>query len=464
MKRLEPENTNESPLRLRNTNTKPKQPVIIQLESSLHQAQFDSIDYSKNLEFTRSSRGIKTSDTYQAIHSQKLNDTNPKINQELEESPFKEKNSQKKESHDERTMLSDPPRGLDDIKIEGDETLSSIPLYKIWPGNNRFYLNGKIMVGPKTDRISNCLAWILIVGITVLFFVLALPFLWKNVNIFLPLISIYLFISTVIFFLLTTLTDPGIIPRKCIWEAKGGIPWPFNGKEDEKSDKLGEGKEENEVEHRNVIQGAIEVAIENLDALTRNEAVGIADDNLINKTKQKYCKTCQIYRPPRASHCNDCGNCVEVFDHHCAFVNNCIGRRNYKYFLGFLVSAVLMGVCEIAGFVIMLISSVNESGTVTENTILKNSTAVIVVILVVGIPSAIVLCTVIFLCCYHFSLVYSGRTTKEKIKKINVQHGLGKRAHVNWCRSDPPLFNRTELLTHQQLFKYWKCLSESKTS
>lgn len=53
----------------------------------------------------------------------------------------------------------------------------------------------------------------------------------------------------------------------------------------------------------------------------------------------KPCSYCRIFVPVNARHCSTCDKCTPNFDHHCRWLNACIGERNYKLFFAFMVSS-----------------------------------------------------------------------------------------------------------------------------
>lgn len=68
-----------------------------------------------------------------------------------------------------------------------------------------------------------------------------------------------------------------------------------------------------------------------------------------------YCTMCSVPVYPQSKHCRACNKCVNVFDHHCMWLNNCIGERNYRPFIGCIVSVaamtgIVLGTCGYLGF------------------------------------------------------------------------------------------------------------------
>jgi len=58
---------------------------------------------------------------------------------------------------------------------------------------------------------------------------------------------------------------------------------------------------------------------------------------LISYDSVLLCPDCQVLKTPRSRHCYQCDKCVETFDHHCPWINNCVGHNNHKVFYTFIV-------------------------------------------------------------------------------------------------------------------------------
>lgn len=159
----------------------------------------------------------------------------------------------------------------------------------------------------------------------------------------------------------------------------------------------------------------------------------------------KYCKTCNIWRPPRTYHCRVCDNCVETLDHHCVWLNNCVGRRNYRYFFTFVSS----------GTVLALLLAFSSLGHILayhtqENVTVRHSVNVNRVPLAMLIYGLLAAGYPIALWGYHLYLTGRGETTREHLASRRFpkeeRHRPFNLGHIieNWtavfARPKPPTY------------------------
>ncbi|KAF4743266.1 hypothetical protein FOZ62_005606 [Perkinsus olseni] len=131
--------------------------------------------------------------------------------------------------------------GDDRLRVgEGLLSTVGVQLYKLWPGKNRFYFGGGIMLGPRDDLGFNICLWtFVLIPASVYFFAVA-PSLWEDddrgYGDFVVLLNLVLLILTCTMFLMTSMTDPGIIPRREIQVTTGfagRVPhtWKYGNKQ-----------------------------------------------------------------------------------------------------------------------------------------------------------------------------------------------------------------------------------------
>jgi hypothetical protein len=80
---------------------------------------------------------------------------------------------------------------------------------------------------------------------------------------------------------------------------------------------------------------------ENEKMMSNNEEEKLVTNILPPQKVRRLCRRCKAFKPQRAHHCSVCRRCIIKMDHHCPWVNNCVGIGNHKYFLLFIFYTML---------------------------------------------------------------------------------------------------------------------------
>ncbi|OTB07311.1 hypothetical protein M426DRAFT_53599 [Hypoxylon sp. CI-4A] len=285
--------------------------------------------------------------------------------------------------------------------------------HEYFEGNTVFCIGGRLQ--NTRHRPINIGTGLLVVLPAVLFFAFSASYLWHHVSPAVPIIFAYLFYICLSSFLRASGADPGILPRNL-----HQFP-PV----DENEDPLRLGPPTNDW-----------TLIKSAESSTAAMEV-----------PTKYCKTCNIWRPPRAHHCRLCDNCIETQDHHCVWINNCVGRRNYRYFFTFLTSATILAIYLVGASlaqVLVYSNQENVSFGVAVSHFRVPFAMVIYGVLIALYPAALL--------GYHLFLMARGETTREFLNshkflkkerfRAFTQGSMWKNWVVVLCRPKPPTYYR----------------------
>ncbi|KAG9335367.1 hypothetical protein JZ751_005289 [Albula glossodonta] len=143
-------------------------------------------------------------------------------------------------------------------------------------------------------------------------------------------------------------------------------------------------------------------------------------------------------QPMRAKHCQTCQHCVHRYDHHCPWIENCVGERNHRWFvlyLGVQLLALLWG---------LYIAWSGFSSAPTWDLWLRANGILLAVSLLVGVVSVVV----VLLLGSHLYLVSRNTTTWEFMSRPRI-------SYLKHCGADENPFDRGTLLNLWGFFCVW---------
>ncbi|KAK6940049.1 Palmitoyltransferase, DHHC domain [Dillenia turbinata] len=258
-------------------------------------------------------------------------------------------------------------------------------IYQVWKGNNKFVFGGRLIFGPDARSLLVTLL-LIIVPVTVFCVFVARhlrhQFSSYNAGYAVLVVAIVFTIYVLVLLLLTSARDPGIIPRA---------------------------SHPPEEEFRYESSASAEALGRQTPSLQFPRTKEVMVNGM--PVRVKYCETCMLYRPPRCSHCSICNNCIQRFDHHCPWVGQCIGLRNYRFFFLFVSSSTLLCIYVFAMSAYYIkVEMDNHHGTVWEA--MKESPASVVLMAYCFIS----LWFVGGLTGFHLYLIGTNQTTYENFR------------------------------------------------
>ena len=124
----------------------------------------------------------------------------------------------------------------------------------------------------------------------------------------------------------------------------------------------------------------------------------------------RHCNRCHYYvkNHSQTVHCFVCQKCVEGYDHHCTFLNTCVGAKSYRQFLTLIATLFVGTAGHLTLDVLLLVGPAGFDSCGSSTSPLR-----ITLICLHGLLAAACCIGVSVLLSMHAYLLYAGQTTRE---------------------------------------------------
>ena len=136
-----------------------------------------------------------------------------------------------------------------------------------------------------------------------------------------------------------------------------------------------------------------------------------------------------------SKHCKKCNKCIEHFDHHCNWLNNCIGKLNYSYFYLLLLILIINFILNIVICALSLFSKENKHKSKYDSII----TAILGFVYIIG------LINIGYLFIIHTWLRIKGITTYEYICLKEQEQERNSNSNINNNNNNSSNCNRSDV-------------------
>ncbi|ESN92683.1 hypothetical protein HELRODRAFT_69747 [Helobdella robusta] len=149
------------------------------------------------------------------------------------------------------------------------------------------------------------------------------------------------------------------------------------------------------------------------------------------------CVKCDSIKPDRAHHCSTCKRCIKKMDHHCPWVNNCVGECNQKFFVlftAYICSLCILGLILAISTLVTCATNAYEGCNYSLPITLLISIGLIMESLLFGLFTAIMCGTQMASICSDKTGIESLKREKRKRKscKRSLNDVFGGKFSIRW--------------------------------